>query len=146
MPAISRRIYLASSWRCELYLPMLSLLRTWGHDVYDFRDRGFSWSDVDESWDGEETSVHNIKPLLDNAISLRAWHRDLSALKMADTLVLCLPCGSSAHAEFGYAVGAGKSTAVVVPESGEVRPDLTWLLADIITGDTDTLRYWLALY
>ena len=39
----------------------------------------------------------------------------MDALLEADACVLVLPCGASAHLEFGYAVGAEKLTAVLFP-------------------------------
>ena len=46
-------IYVASSWRNTYYPEVVRILRTTGHDVYDFRnppsgDPGFHWTDVDE--------------------------------------------------------------------------------------------------
>ena len=46
-------IYVASSWRNTYYPEVVRILRTTGHDVYDFRnppsgDPGVHWTDVDE--------------------------------------------------------------------------------------------------
>lgn len=42
------RIYLASSWRNAAQPGLVALLRSWGHEVYDFRnpapgETGFAW-------------------------------------------------------------------------------------------------------
>jgi len=49
-------IYVASSWRNTLQPVIVSLLRTQGLCVYDFRNpapgnHGFAWSQIDPGWD-----------------------------------------------------------------------------------------------
>ena len=52
---MSKRIYVASSWKNTYYPDIVKLLRENGHIVYDFReptpgDLGFQWSDIDPNW------------------------------------------------------------------------------------------------
>ena len=42
----------------------------------------------------------------------KQFSADLDALKWADTCVLVLPCGRSAHTEAGWMAGAGKKVVV----------------------------------
>lgn len=138
------KIYVASSWRNPLYPPLVSMLRAWGHNVYDFRDDGFSWAQIDPNYDGRELDADNIISLLQSARAGAGYLRDKEALDWAEVVILCMPCGNSAHAEFGYAVGAGKRTIVLLPHGEGIRPDLMWKLGDLITVDTDELREALA--
>jgi hypothetical protein len=137
------KLYLASSWKNSLYPPLLSMLRSWGHEVYDFRENGFSWYEVYPSWNGDDVLVEEIIPGLTADRAKEGFNRYVEALNWAEACILCLPCGNSAHAEFGYAVGKGKLTAVVLPYSGNIRPDLLWNLANLITSDTTELKNFL---
>ena len=50
----TRRIYVASSWRCPDQPAVVQALRDAGHEVYDFRNppeaTGFAWSEIDPEW------------------------------------------------------------------------------------------------
>ena len=52
-------------------------------------------------------------------------------MEWADTCVLLLPSGRSAHLEAGYMKGRGKRLIIHIPEYDG--PDLMYLLADNIT-------------
>lgn len=58
-------------------------------------------------------------------------------LKQADTCVLVLPCGRSAHTEAGWMAGAGKRVIVYIPEM--VKPELMYKLFDEVVGNLDDL-------
>ena len=59
------------------------------------------------------------------------------ALEHADTCVLVLPCGRSAHAEAGWMAGRGKRVIVYIPEM--VEPELMYKLFDRVVGSLDEL-------
>ena len=61
----------------------------------------------------------------------------MEALKAADTCVLVLPCGRSAHAEAGWMAGAGKRVIVYIPEM--VEPELMYKLFDEVVDNLDDL-------
>ena len=65
------------------------------------------------------------------------FRSDMCALKWADTVVLVMPSGRSAHIEAGYAVGAGKEVYVLLNAEGH-EPDLMYLMC---TAMTDSLDY-----
>lgn len=67
----------------------------------------------------------------------RQFVADLEALQQADTCVLVLPCGRSAHTEAGWMAGAGKRVIAFIPEM--VEPEFMYKLVDVVTGDLDTL-------
>jgi hypothetical protein len=52
---MSKRIYVASSWRNPYQPDLVAHLRLEGHAVYDFRNPfngvpGFAWSEIDPDW------------------------------------------------------------------------------------------------
>ena len=93
-------IYVASSWRNPYYSEVVQRLRQEGFPVYDFRNpphggNGFHWTDVDKNapnWTFKEYEEGLRHPLAE-----RQFEADLEALQQADTCVLVLPCGRSAH-------------------------------------------------
>ncbi|KKM70693.1 hypothetical protein LCGC14_1438210 [marine sediment metagenome] len=130
------KIYVASSWRADKYPVVLSLLRSDGHDVYDFRENGFSWDDVIAGHhillnpDTLPAATH--QELLEDPQVCKTFQEDLAALKEADVVVMVTPCGSSAHLEAGYAVGIGKE--LVIYQTGSQRPDVMYKLGTIVTN------------
>lgn len=141
------RIYVASSWRNERQPEIVKALRGGGHEVYDFRDpgyddpggcppthgaaKGFAWSDIDPGWQG--WSARAYRDLLkSHPVAAAGFLNDLRAMKWADTCVLVLPCGRSAHLELGWMAGAGKRTVILLAD-GE--PELMNLLADDLVCD-----------
>ena len=67
----------------------------------------------------------------------RQFAADLEALEWADTCVLVLPCGRSAHTEAGWMAGAGKRVIAYIPEM--VEPELMYKLFDLVVGNLDDL-------
>ena len=98
------RIYVASSWRNPFFPEVVRRLREAGHEVYDFRNpphggKGFRWTDIDENapnWTFGQYAEGLHLPLAE-----RQFAADMEALEWADTCVLVLPCGRSAHTEAG---------------------------------------------
>ncbi len=128
------KIYLASSWRNTEYPEVLALLRSYGHDVYDFRNppgrTGFSWQEVHSNKDWREWSPLEYLEALKHPAAIAGFKSDYDAMKWADAGVLLLPCGRSAHLELGWMAGAGKFTLVITREGEE--PELMAKLADHI--------------
>jgi hypothetical protein len=133
-------IYVASSWTNPYYPEVVKRLKAEGHDVYDFRNppyggTGFHWTDVDENapnWTFEQYAEGLTHPLAECQFAA-----DLEALQRADTCVLVLPCGRSAHTEAGWMAGKGKRVIVYIPEM--VEPELMYKLFDDVVGDIDSL-------
>ena len=133
-------VYVASSWRNPYYPEVVKRLKAEGHDVYDFRNpphggTGFHWTDVDENapnWTFEQYAEGLTHPLAECQFAA-----DLEALQRADTCVLVLPCGRSAHTEAGWMAGKGKRVIVYIPEM--VEPELMYKLFDDVVGDIDSL-------
>lgn len=133
------RIYLASSWRNANQPVMVALLRAAGHQVYDFRNpphsTGFGWKDV--ALVPPFTAAEYRTALLTHPRAAQGFNADFSAMRWADTGVLLLPCGRSAHLELGWMAGAGKRTLIVTQDGEE--PELMALLADQICISADEL-------
>lgn len=136
------RIYVASSWRNNLQPFVVAVLRTHGHNVYDFKNpaldnTGFSWKEIDGGW--QAWTPEQYREALKHPIAERGWRYDIEALRSCDACVLVLPSGRSASWEFGYAMGQGKRAAVYMPTSCE--PELMYRGADILV-DPEELHDW----
>ncbi len=134
------KIYVASSWRNTYYPEVVTRLREAGHEVYDFRNpphggNGFRWTDIDGNalnWTFEQYAegLHHPK-------AERQFAADLEALEWADTCVLVLPCGRSAHTEAGWMAGSGKKVIAYIPKLEE--PELMYKLFDAVTDSVDSV-------
>ena len=134
------KIYVASSWRNPYYPAVVERLRQEGHEVYDFRNpphggAGFHWTDVDEN--APHWTFAQYAEGLEHPLAERQFLADIDALTWADTCVLVLPSGRSAHTEAGYMAGAGKRVIVYIPEM--VEPELMYKLFDGVVGSLEDL-------
>lgn len=146
------KVYVASSWRNQFQQEVVRLLRAEGHEVYDFRgagdgwgadmgEGGFAWSEVDPNWQSWPEDVPRYIRGLSHPRAIEGFNRDMDALRRCDACVLVNPCGQSAHAELGWACGAGKLTAVYCPAIRE--PDLMVSMADLVTDEWTKVADWL---
>ena len=134
------RVYVASSWRNPYFPEVVNRLREAGHEVYDFRNpphggAGFHWTDIDPNapaWTYAQYAEGLHHPLAE-----RQFQADIDALTWADTCVLVLPCGRSAHTEAGWMAGAGKRVVAYIPEM--VEPELMYKLFDGVAGSLEEL-------
>lgn len=125
------RIYVASSWRNTYQPHVVHRLRLQGHEVYDFKNPptgvpGFSWSEIDPEWQNWSAKQYRDH-VTTHPIAARGFVTDLRGMMWADTCVLVLPCGRSAHLEAGWFCGQGKR-CIVLTQDGE-EPELMALLA-----------------
>ena len=134
------RIYVASSWRNKYFPDVVNCLREAGHDVYDFRNpphggTGFHWTDIDP--EAPHWTYAQYAEGLHHPLAERQFQADIDALTWADTCVLVLPCGRSAHTEAGWMAGAGKRVIAYIPEM--VEPELMYKLFSGIAGNLEEL-------
>lgn len=126
------RIYVASSWRNIHQPAIVTELREYGHQVYDYRNpphsTGFKWADV--GLDIACTAEEYRNALLTHPRAAQGFNADFSAMRWADVGLLVLPSGRSAHLELGWMAGAGKRTIILTRDGEE--PELMALLADHI--------------
>ena len=102
---------------------------------------GFHWSAVDPDWQNWPQDVPRYLKGLEHPYAIEGFRRDMDALKSCDACILVNPCGQSAHAELGWAAGAGKLTAAWCPAIRE--PDLMLKMAGFITAAWDSIELWL---
>jgi nucleoside 2-deoxyribosyltransferase len=138
----SQRIYVASSWRNADQPAVVAALREQGFEVYDFRNPpgrpGFAWSEIDPDW--QNWTAREYIAALDHPAAEAGYASDMGAMQWADTFVLVLPCGRSAHLELGWAVGAGKRTVLITKDGEE--PELMAKMVDhIAVGLEDALNF-----
>lgn len=138
-----KKVYVASSWRNDYYKIIVDTLRAKGHAVFDWRNpptggHGFSWTDVSPKWHPDiPVRTDDYIDMLNHPIAEAGYASDLSGMVWANTCVLLLPCGRSAHTEAGYMCGRGKPVHVLRLDPQE--PDLMYKLFDSICGTTDEL-------
>jgi len=138
---IPSKIYVASSWRNDYQPGVVRLLRSLGHEVYDFRsppngDKGFSWFEVDAPW--QSWTPEQYRENLQCPIAKRGFSNDWQGMLWADLCVLVLPSGRSAHTEAGYMAGSKKPVIVYQPSACE--PELMYRLFSRIVVSESELR------
>ena len=176
------KIYVASSWRNPYFADVVSLLRSAGHEVYDFRNpphggHGFKWAEIAPDMGvgvracagsaagaggagcagagagagggapgvvgavgaatgsgsaATEWTFDQYRQGLKHPKAERQFAADLEAMLWADTCVLVLPCGRSAHTEAGWFSGRGLKTIAYIPQFDE--PELMYKLFDAIVA------------
>lgn len=138
-------IYVASSWRNEGHGEVVRALRQAGLDVYDFKEPTtcFKWTDVsDVDEHGGNLSVQAYWRALVHPTAQAGFNQDYGALQASSTVILALPAGPSAHAEWGYAVGAGKPNAIYFTEPQVRDMDLMHLMTSDFYSQLDLLVSW----
>lgn len=144
LPIRPRKIYVASSWRNNHQATVVQQLMAAGHEVYDFKNprpgnQGFAWSQIDAEW--ESWTPDRYRESLDHPIAKASFASDFNAMKWADTFVLVLPCGRSAHLELGWACGQGKQTLILLDR---MEPELMVKMCDHLCTSLDELLTVLA--
>lgn len=124
-----------------------------GRDLTNHSDRPL-WRHSDATVSCEWGGVHEAAPkkgsdwervdtyleMVDHPVAIAGFEADFGAMRRADTFVLVLPCGKSAHLELGWAVGAGKRTAILLEDP--VEPELMYRMVDFMTSHMDELIDW----
>jgi hypothetical protein len=103
-----------------------------GLGQYAIPKKGSDWEDADE-----------YLRMLDHPRAREGFAADFAAMQKADTFVMVLPCGKSAHLELGWATGAGKRTAILL--ENPVEPELMYLCADYRARSVIDLLGWLGV-
>jgi hypothetical protein len=98
------------------------------------------WKNIDHEFD--KWSVSEYKKGLEHPASERQFQADLDALNWADTCIIVLPCGRSAHTEAGWMKGAGKKVIVYIPEMQEA--ELMYKLFDLVSDSLEEINEYLA--
>lgn len=146
-------VYVASSWRCTMQQAVVATMEAAGIPHYDFRNppegTGFSWTEVMPTFDMDLQLADRDEYLmgLDHPRAIEGFAADMAAMEKADTFVLVLPCGRSAHLELGWAVGQGKRTCILLDgfDTGDVTPELMYKMVDHISPNVMDLLGWLGV-
>lgn len=140
-------VYVASSWRNPYYDGVCAILTAAGIDHYNFREpdsgAGFSWDQVGGHIVEGLVDRDEYRTLLEHPRAVEGFAADFAAMEKADTFVLVLPCGKSAHLELGWAVGAGKRTAILLEDP--IQPELMYRMADHLSPSIHELLGWLGV-
>lgn len=152
-----RRVYLATSWKNTSYPSVLAAIHAAGHEVYDFRDdnAAFNWRELQhpDRHDWQDWRFEEFRDVLAMPRAKDAFANDIDALEWADTGIVLLPCGRSAHMELGWLVGAGKPVALLRDPlegqpfhhwRGATDAELMYGLVDYMASTTDDVVDWLA--
>lgn len=159
MNTASSYVYVASSWRNPGHTAVCAALRSAGIDHYDFKNPedgiGFSWRQV-KTAESLSIGAHTIGAkgsdwedvdeylrMVHHPVAIAGFDSDFTAMNKADTFVLVLPCGKSAHLEMGWAVGAGKRTAILLEDP--VEPELMYRMVDYLATSLFDLLGWLGV-
>ena len=159
-------VYVASSWRNMRQPSICATLRTAGIHHYDFRNpeggTGFSWREVRPAPEIVDTILGPVDnaaripakgtdlvpaaeylSMVDHPRAIDGFEEDFAAMQRADAFLLVLPCGRSAHLELGWAVGAGKRTAILLDDP--VEPELMYRMVDLVTPDLADVFRWMGV-
>ncbi len=147
-------VYVASSWRNPWQPIVCAALAAAGIDHYDFRNpeggTGFSWREVKtdvsiasiiRAKGSDWEDIDEYLRMIEHPRAIKGFDADFAAMQKADTFVLVLPCGKSAHLELGWAVGAGKRTAILLEDP--VEPELMYRMVDYLAPSLPELLRWL---
>lgn len=88
-------------------------------------------------------SLDTYLEVIEHPIAWAGFTKDFEAMQKADTFVLVLPCGRSAHLELGWAVGAGKRTAILMEDPAV--PELMYKMVDYLAPSLFELLGWLGV-
>lgn len=142
---MGQRVYLSSSWKNREYVRTLACaLRACGHEVYDFTDPKCRRTPeipperFPEQFDPE---IHHYPTYLDRSEWRHAVEDNRRAIDWATVVLLLLPCGIDATADWALGVGLGKRSVVVGhPKAGERSPVHLW--ADKMVDTTSEAVEW----
>lgn len=145
-------VYVASSWRNNMQTAVVGTLEAAGIPHYDFKNpdtaRGFHWGEVGmPTYDRATNGPVPIDEYVQGIVHPRAeegFKHDMDAMMKADTFVLVLDCGKSAHLELGWAVGQGKRTCIFAPHE-TIIPELMYKMVDHISTNIMDLLEWLGV-
>ena len=131
-------LYVASSWRNNLYDGVIEVLRAAKVPLFDFKhprpgEHGFHWSEIDKDY--RQWSPRQFREALAHPLAQKGFADDHAALVACTRLLLVLPCGRSAHLELGHAIGAGKPTIIYMPEEYTFEPELMYKEATFLCVD-----------
>lgn len=140
------KIYISSSWKNRVDVRHLAnTLRFHGHEVFDFTDpsRRKTHETPPEMFPEQfDPSFHIYR----NYINRQEWKdvvtENREAIAWSDLIILLLPSGIDATADWALGIGMGKRSVIVgQPRKGERSEVHLW--ADAILDNLDDLIPWI---
>lgn len=99
---------------------LVEAIRAKGKTCYDFAAKPADPTNPNATGEEQMKKLESHEDFLSDPIHKDHFERDLEGLKNADTVVLLLPAGTSAHIEAGIAFGMGKKLILIgEPEKPE---------------------------
>ena len=99
---------------------LIAAIRNQGKTCYDFTDKAADPSHPDAPFEDQMITLERHPDFLNDSVHRYHYERDLDGLKKANTVILLLPAGTSAHIEAGIAFGLGKKLILIgKPEKPE---------------------------
>ncbi|ADY55851.1 hypothetical protein Sgly_1551 [Syntrophobotulus glycolicus DSM 8271] len=139
-------IYISASWKKRVIVRELAqTLRAHEHEVFDFTD-----PDCRKSYEAPPEMFpekfnperHNYREYLNRPEWKAAVDENREAIAQADLIILLLPCGIDATADWALGIGLGKRTIIVGhPHKGESSEVHLW--ADALLDGIDDILPWL---
>lgn len=140
------KIYISASWRNRVLVRCLAEnLRSHGHEVFDFTDPSCrkTYEAPPEMFPEQfDPCLHNYRDYLDREEWRAAVDENRQAIAWADLIILLLPCGIDATADWALGIGLGKRSIIVGhPSKGGKSEVHLW--ADAILDSIDDIVPWL---
>ncbi|ATW26955.1 hypothetical protein [Candidatus Formimonas warabiya] len=140
------RIYISASWKKRVLVRELAeTLRAHNHEVFDFTDP--------ECRRNHETppemfpeQFDPVKHIYSQYLNRKEWRNAVNenreAIKWADLIILLLPCGIDATADWALGIGMGKHSIIVgYPDKGDRSEVHLW--ADALLNSVEEVVPWL---
>ena len=140
------KIYLSASWKKRLLVRQLAeTLRLNGYEVFDFTDSRFrekSETPPEMFPEPFDPSRHVYRDYLNRNEWRNVVNENRKAIENSDLIILILPCGIDATADWALGVGMGKPSIIVGhPNKGERSEVHLW--ADDMLVSIEDIIPWL---
>lgn len=140
------RIYLSASWKKRSEVRELAeTLRKYNYEVFDFTDPQNRKKDEippERILEQFDPSRHIYSEYLDRKEWREVVNENREEIKKADLIILMLPCGIDATADWALGVGMGKHS-IIVGHPGKGERSEVHLWADEILESTEDIIPWL---
>ena len=99
---------------------LITAIREKGKSCYDFTEKPADPDNPNAPFEDQMVTLEGHPDFLNDSVHRYHYERDLEGLRSADTVILLLPAGTSAHIEAGIAFGLGKKLILIgKPEKPE---------------------------
>ena len=138
-------IFVASSWKNRDHVrSFANLCREHGFEVYDFTDptcRACEEIPPEKCPESFDPAIHNYYDFVNQPRYLAAVFENRSVLSVCSAVVLILPCGIDATADWAYAVGRGALSVIIGnPKKGDFSPTHAWANR-IVASDEEAINF-----